>query len=255
MIKVSFNRRIQRPSLRDLNPNIQSSNPLNISMGNPNLKPEYADNYEIAYKTAFKSATVNLSTYLRNNTDDIQPARLVKGDTIVSTVQNIGTEANYGFSIFINFPVSNHFSINGGADLYYRILKNNSPNLFLNATNDGLVQNYRIFGNYDFPKGWALQFFSFFQGKNINLQGYRTNPINHSLAVKKDLMGKKGTIGLGIDNFATPSYQVYSYLNSAYIQQSTTNTLYNFIVKVNLNYKIGKLSPVKKTKKSLEEDE
>ena len=255
MFKVSYNRRIQRPSLRDLNPNIQSSNPLNITVGNPNLKPEYADNYEIAYKTAYKSAIISLSTYLRYNTNDIQPARILKGDTIVSTVQNIGSEANYGVSVFINLPISNHFSINGGADLFYRILQNNSSNPFLHATNEGLVQNYRIFGNYDFPKGWALQFFSFFQGRNINLQGYRTNPISHSLAVKKDIINKKAMIGFGIDNFATPSYQVHSYLNSPYIEQSTTNTLYNFIAKVNFSYKIGRLNPVKKNKKSLEEDE
>ena len=254
LIKASYNRRIQRPSLRDLNPNIQGSNPLNISVGNPNLKPEYSDNFEIAYNTSYKIATINLSTYVRYNTNDIQSARQVRGDTIVSTVQNIGSEGNYGLSVFLNLPFSNAFSISGSADLYYRILKNNSPDPFINATNQGLVQNYRISGSYKFSKDWSLQFFSFFQGRNINLQGYRTNPISHSLAVKKDIMNKKGAIGFGIDNFATPTYQVNSYLTSAYLDQTTTNTLYNFIVKVNFSYKIGKLAPEKRAKKSLEED-
>ena len=110
-------------------------------------------------------------------------------------------------------------------------------------------------GNYNFSKGWALQFFTFFQGKNINLQGYRTNPINHSIAVKKDILNKNGALGLGLDNFMTPSYLVYSQLESPYIQQHTTTTLYNFIVKVTFSYKLGKIIPEKKSRKSLEEDD
>lgn len=254
LIKASYNRRIQRPSLRDLNPNIQGSNPLNISVGNPNLKPEYTDNYGLAYSTSYKIATIDLSTYVRYNTNDIQSARNVRGDTIVSTVQNIGSEGNYGASVFLNLPFSKKFSLSGSADLYYRILKNNSPDPFINATNQGLVQNYRLSGSYKFSRDWSFQFFSFFQGRNINLQGYRTNPISHSLAVKKDFTSRKGSIGLGIDNFVTPSYQVHSYLSSAYLDQTTTNTLYNFVAKVNFSYKIGKKAPERKAKKSLEED-
>ena len=254
LLKVSYNRRIQRPSLRDLNPNVQGSNPLNVTVGNPYLKPEYADNYEIAYRTSIKSASINTSLYLRNNTNDIQSARSVKGDTIVSTVQNIGTEANYGFSVFASIPLSGRFSINGGVDLYYRILNNNSPDPFINATNSGFVQNYRLFGNYNFTNGWSLQFFAIYQGKNFNLQGYRTNPINHSVAFKKEIFQKKGSIGLGLDNFATPSYVVYSELNSAYLKQSTTNTLYNFIVKVNFSYRIGRIQEGSPKKTLIDED-
>lgn len=255
LLKASYNRRIQRPNLQNLNPNLVASNPLNVTIGNPNLKPEYADNYEIAYKTFYKSASINFSSYVRYNTNDIQQARSVRHDTIVATFQNIGTEANYGASIFTSIPFSNHFSINGGIDYYYRILKNNSPDPALNATNQGLVQNYRLSGNYNFKNGWAVQFFGVYQGRNFNLQGYRTNPINHSLAVKKDILDKKGMLGIGLDNFLTPSYQVHSQLNSAYLAQYTTNTLYNFIVKVNFSYRIGRLSTDKKPKKSLEDEE
>ncbi len=255
LVKASYNRRIQRPSLRDLNPNLQASNPLSATIGNPNLKPEYTDNYELAYKTFIKSASINLSTFIRNNTNDIQQARIVRHDTIIAIYQNIGAENNYGVSIFVSVPFSNRFSINGGTDMYYRVLKNNSNDPFINATNHGLVRNYRLFGNYSFSNGWAVQFFSSFPGRNINLQGYRTNPISYSLGVKKDVMHKNGSLGLGLDNFATSSYQVRSQLTSAYLTQLTTNALYLFAVKVNFSYKIGKLSQDKKSKKAQEEED
>jgi outer membrane receptor protein involved in Fe transport len=255
LIKASYNRRIQRPSLRDLNPNLQASNPLNATIGNPNLKPEFADNYELSYKTFMKGSSINLSTFIRNNTNDIQQARMVRHDTIIAIFQNIGAENNYGVSIFVSIPISSRFSINGGTDMFYRVLKNNSNDPFINATNQGLVRNYRLFGNYNFSNGWAMQFFSNFQGRSINLQGYRTNPISYSLSVKKDVLGKNGSVGLGVDNFATRSYPVHSQLTSAYLAQYTTNTLYLFAVKVNFSYKIGRLSQDRKAKKALEEED
>jgi len=96
----------------------------------------------------------------------------------------------------------------------------------------------------------------FFQGRNINLQGYRTNPISHSLSVKKEIFQKNGSIGLGIDNFFTPAYKVHSQLDSPYLSQYTTNTLYNFMIKATFSYKIGKLTQDKnqrrgKTKRKL----
>lgn len=253
MIKVSFNKRIQRPGLRDLNPNLQASNPKSATQGNPNLKPEYANNYEIAYKTNLKNATINLSTFVRYNTNDIQPARIIRHDTIISISQNIGTEANYGASVFASIPVGDRFTINGGTDILYRILKNNSNDPTINAKNQGLTPNFRLFGNYNFSNSWSAQFFGFYQGRSFNLQGYRSATINHSISVKKSLFKKNGSITFGMDNFFTPTFQVHSNLNSTYLTQNSTTTQHNFLLKVSFGYKIGKITPDKK--KQLSDDE
>ncbi len=253
MIKASYTRRIQRPGLRDLNPNIQGSNSKNVSVGNPYLKPEYADTYDLSYKTNIKDVTLNISTYVRYNSNDIQPVRIVRNDTIFAIAQNIGTEENYGTSVFASIPVSDKFTLNGGTDIFYRILRNNVSDPTLNATNSGITPNFRIFGTYNFNKLWSVQFFSAFQGKNYNLQGYRTNPISHSVSVKKNIWGKNGSLTLGLDNFATPSYQINSVLNSAYLNQTTTSTLKNFVIKVSFSYKIGRI--IESKKKNLAEDE
>ncbi len=253
MIKASYTRRIQRPGLRDLNPNVQGSNSKNVSVGNPYLKPEYADTYDLSYKTNIKDATINISTYVRYNSNDIQPARFVRNDTIFAIAQNIGTEENYGASIFVNIPVNDKFTLNGGIDIFYRILRNNVTDPILNATNSGVTPNIRISGSYNFNKLWSAQFFSTFQGRNYNLQGYRTNPISHSISVKKNIWGNNGSLTLGLDNFATPSYQVHSVLNSAYLNQTTTNTLVNFVIKASFSYKIGRIVESKK-KNLVEED-
>ena len=58
---------------------------------------------------------------------------------------------------------------------------------------------------------------------------------------------------MGVDNFMTPSYKVHSELKSFYLTQSQTNNLYNFIVRINFSYKIGKLLP-EKSKEELNEE-
>lgn len=253
LFKISYNKRIQRPNLRDLNPNLQASNPKNATQGNPNLKPEYTHLAEIAYKTNIKNATINLSAFMRYNTNDIQPARIIRKDTIISMSQNIGTEANYGISVFVSVPVSDKFTINGGTDTFYRILKNNSNDPNLNATMQGLTPNFRLFGSYNFSREWSFQFFASYQGRSYNLQGYRTSPINHSISVKKNVLGKNGSLTLGLDNFATPTYVVRSQLNSALLDQTTKNTLHNFIIKASFSYRFGRVAQTKK--KQLDEDD
>ena len=51
-LKFAYSRRIQRPSLRFLNPNVNASNPLDISQGNPNLEPEFTNNFESPLEVA-----------------------------------------------------------------------------------------------------------------------------------------------------------------------------------------------------------
>src|SRR6185369_8565535 len=97
--------------------------------------------------------------------------------------------------------------------------------------------------------------FAFFQGRQYNLQGYRTNVISHNISVKKDIWNKAGSFGAGIENFFTPAYNVTSVLSSTYISQTTTTTLHNFIFKVNFSYKIGKKLPERLSKKKLNQDE
>jgi outer membrane receptor protein involved in Fe transport len=106
MVKAAYNRRIQRPSLQFLNPNIEASNPLQISQGNPLLDPEFTDNYELAYNTYYKEASINLSTFFRNSSGSIQSVRTVQDDGVVYRfgldIQNLYFNFRLEFLIYLN---------------------------------------------------------------------------------------------------------------------------------------------------------
>jgi outer membrane receptor protein involved in Fe transport len=256
-LKVAYNRRIQRPSIQFLNPNIQASNPLNITEGNPNLSPEYSNNYEVSYSALIKSVTMNVAAFYRNTDNAIQSVRDISGDTVRTTFKNIGLQDAYGVNLFLNINLSNKFSLNAGTDTYYAVLKNNSNDIY-SASNTGWVSNFRLFGNYNLNNGWGLQFFGFYRGTQVQLQGYQGGFRMYSLSVKKDFANKKGSIGAGMENFFTPTMKIQNYSESSVLVQDNYNTLYNFSFKVNFSYRIGKMSmnnPPRRNKKSINNDD
>jgi len=254
--KVAYNRRIQRPSIQFLNPNIQASNPLNVSVGNPKLDPEYTNNYELSYSTFIKGTSLNFSSFMRNTDGSIQRVRDIKGDTIRTTFQNIGQEDAYGLSVFTNVNAGK-LSLNGGVDTYYAVLNNNITDPTLAAKNTGWVYNARLFGSYNLSKGWGIQFFTFYRGQQVQLQGTQGGFGVYSLSFRKDLADKKGSIGFGAENFFYPSITVKGSQSSYFLDQQTTSVTTNMNFKVTFSYRIGKMSmeAPRRRKKSINNDD
>jgi outer membrane receptor protein involved in Fe transport len=268
VIKLSYNRRIQRPSLQFLNPNVQASNPLNASAGNPLLRPEYTNNYELGYSTTVKQkVNVNVTAFVRNTTGAIQTVRVPLPDSLnpnriqgalLSTFQNAGTENAYGGSLFAGTN-SGKLSLNGSVDMYYAVLRNNDPSALYNSSNKGTVVNARVFGSYDLGKSYSLQAFGFYRGQQVQLQGFQSGFGIYSLSLQKSFAEKRGSIGFGAENFftgsirirtdvATPYVDSYAYngvnvpINGPILQQQSSNVIHNLNFKVNFSYRIGKLT-------------
>ncbi len=240
-LKTSYNRRIQRPSIQYLNPNIQASNPFNRTVGNPSLDPEYTNNFEAGYSTFINGTSLSFTGFVRNSNNAIQSLRNVASDTIITTYANIGKENAYGMSVFANVSLGK-FSINGGGDVYYADLANNVPDPLQNASNTGWVYNGRLFGSYDLGNNWALQGFGYFRGKRVNLQGYQGGFRMYSLGINKSFKSKKGSIGLGLENFLAPSMKIKSKTETPVIIQNSTTVMNNLSFRFNFSYRIGKMS-------------
>ena len=78
----------------------------------------------------------------------------------------------------------------------------------------------------------------------------------YNLSVRKDLKNKKGSFGIGAENFLTNGINIRNETNSPVISQVSYNTMRNMNFRVNFTYSIGKMSfgPQKK-KKSVNNDD
>ncbi len=244
-LKASYNRRIQRPSIRYLNPNIERSNNLDVTVGNPRLNPEYTNNYELSYSTLLKGLVLNISTFARVTNGSIQSVRVpdvIEGEAVLKTTyQNIGVENAYGSSIFLNVNMGK-LSLNGGSDIYYAIIDNSNPVDSLRASNEGMVASGRVFGSYNFNKGWGAQFFSFYRGRQVQLQGSQGGFYMYSLGFRKEFNEKRGSIGFAAENFLQPSIKIRTDLESPLLRQTSLNTRNNMSFRITFSYRLGKMS-------------
>lgn len=244
-LKASYNRRIQRPSIRYLNPNIQRENNLDVTVGNPELAPEYTNNFELSYSTLLKGVMLNISGFARLTNDGIQSVRVpdvIEGVNVLKTTyQNIGMDNAYGTSIFLNVNAGK-LSLNGGTDVYYSMIDNNNPVDSLRASNEGMVASGRLFGNYDFGKGWGAQFFSFYRGRQVQLQGTQGGFYMYSLGARKEFNEKRGSIGVAAENFLQSSIKMRTELESPLLRQTRVNTRNNLSFRITFSYRIGKMS-------------
>ncbi|EMR03270.1 TonB-dependent receptor domain-containing protein [Cesiribacter andamanensis] len=243
-IKLAYNRRIQRPSLQFLNPNAQNPDPTIRRVGNPELDPEFTNNFELGYSTYFKTTSLNLTTYVRSTNNSIQTVRNRAEDGALETsFFNIGQESAYGASLFGGSSLfGKKLTLNGGTDFYYADLANNVADPDQRAANSGWVVNLRAFGNYSLGKGWGLQGFGFYRSGQVQLQGYQGGFGIYSLNLRKEFHEKRGTIGFGAENFLGRTIRIQNEVNSPSFSQQSTNVMHNLNFKVNVSYRLGKMS-------------
>jgi outer membrane receptor protein involved in Fe transport len=267
-LKLAYNRRIQRPSIRFLNPNLQFSNNRSVTQGNPVLDPEYTNNIELGYSTFIKGTTLNFSTFWRGTNNAIQDIRMIyneeynrlnniESDTILTTYKNIGSQNAFGLNVFANAMIGRNLTLNGGFDVYYTVLDNNIPATDINGTNpfgqysahnEGWITSIRLNGSYKLPKGYSVQAFGMYRGQQVQLQGTQGGFGMYNLGLRKDFNNKKGSLGLAMENFLTREIIMKNEMVSPLIERHGLNAMRNMSFRLNFTYRIGKMSVDSKPK-------
>ena len=126
-VQASYSRKINRPRLNDLNPFVEISDPLNISVGNPRLKPEYADSYELNYLKFFNTTTLEASAFYKQTHDEIVRSRfLTDSGVTVTTKENLASSKSYGVELIALSQVTPWLSFNGSIS-YFNSITNGVP--------------------------------------------------------------------------------------------------------------------------------
>ncbi|HEY4196097.1 MAG TPA: outer membrane beta-barrel protein [Mucilaginibacter sp.] len=260
-LNFGFTQRIQRPGIFQLNPFVDRSNPTFINTGNPALKPELDNTFELNYSNFAKNAiNIGLSYAFSNNS--IQNVSSLhtqevgnKRDTVTyTTFENLGTNKTLGLNINTNVNFTKQFtmSLNGQVN-----------HIWLSGTfndkmyrNDGFTGN--AFGNlrYKFDNGFAVGFNAGFFSGNVNLQGSSSAFIFNQYLISKEFFNKKFTL-VFVANNPYGKYNTFrSTVNSADFYQTTYNQNYYRSFAVRLNFRFGKLnSDIKKNQHGINNDD
>lgn len=246
--KLAYNKRIQRPGLQQLNPNFNSANPQNITVGDPSLKPEITDNFELTLSKNIKKTFINASFFGRITNNAISQIR-VPSDTlegaIITTYKNIGRQHAYGTNIFANIAATSKINVGLFANIIYNTLTGQvlgTDNVSQTITNSGFNVSGGLFSQATFKNGWGAQAFGFLQGNQVQLQGNQGGFAFYTVGIKKDFKNKKGSIGIAGENFFNKRFAIHSELQSAQFNQVSNIYMYNRGVRLTFSYKIGKMT-------------
>lgn len=211
-IGVSYSRRIDRPQYDNLNPFVYNLDPYTYQKGNPYLKPQYTNNFELNY-TYNKSITLSLG-YSRT-TDVISeiPGADPKTKIGFVTSQNLETQINYSANLFAPYTITQWWSGNVNATAFYLGFKSNG----LEGGNLDRGQTaYQLRANETFTpiKGYRFELTGNYQSALTYALFYVKPQYSVDAGVSHSFLNKKANLKLSVSdifntrrNDVTSNYQ------------------------------------------------
>ncbi len=218
-IQFNFSRRIRRPNFWQINPYVDINDPANIRMGNPKLRPEFINSFEVNYVKNYSKGSFISSMYWRNNPDDITQysdtitvqqyddlkEAGINPDAILSTFINANTTNRYGLELVLQHKASENFEITPTFNLQYRKVNATVNNLDL--SNDGFNWDFQLNTSYKFSaknkspfKNTSLQLTGEYESPRVIPQGRMKSQYSVDFALRKDILKEKGTFTFSIND-------------------------------------------------------
>lgn len=205
ILSAAYKRAISRPSFWTMNPVRTQLSEFSYQVGNPDLKPVYANNFSLT-GIFFYRYSLTLGASLQDNiiqqlsmVDDADPT----GRTLKYLHVNLHNVYQYYAQLSIPAQVTPWWSINAnllGVMIDQKIVSNQANDRTFTA--QGYMAN-----SFTLPKGWSIDLSGHFMTDahigNLTQKGTG----NISLAVKKQLLGDKLTLNIGLNNILPTSNQ------------------------------------------------
>ena len=193
VLVASYGRRIGRPSYGSLNPFTFFVDKFTYFSGNPFLKPQFTDNYKLAY--SFRSLFTVAVAY--NLTTDVQNETIHKdGNVFVSTTGNIGQQRTWDFSVNSNLQPAKWWSVN----LYAEVYKNTYQGAFYTGYLNQSQYTFSANGNNQFTisKTWSAELSGWYNsgGTYGQFVSIPTGMLN--AAVQKKILNNKASIKFNV---------------------------------------------------------
>jgi ferric enterobactin receptor len=208
LVKLSYSKRINRPDYEELNPFINTSDPKNLTTGNPFLKPELSHRVELAYNQELgKAGSFSATIFYRRNEADIQPfvryyPTYQVGDSVYHNIavtrrENIGQENNTGLMLFSDLHPGDKLTVRMNLMAFHRYTINQ---LDQGYNTNSFNYRFNINATYQFSPTLVSEFFGNFNSARNEAQGKYPSTMTYSFAVRKQFWNKKGSLALTTTN-------------------------------------------------------
>ena len=194
-LQASYSRRVNYPDDWALNPLPMYSDSYVYQTGNPNLKPEFIDSYELNTLAMFKTWTLNTSLFYRQNNNALSRLFQIRDDGIMEiTFDNMAHERYAGIEASANFQFGKAFGLNVSGSAWWQQNRGQSGNDDVNL--EDVSYNARCMMNYKFLKNTRAQLTVMYNGPALHNNGRMKGFAMADLSLRQDLLKQKLSLTL-----------------------------------------------------------
>ncbi len=250
--RLSYSKRIARPNYLTLNPYVQYIDAYTLDRGNPNLKPQFYDSFELNY--IYKSKlSFGLYGYLYQdgfvNVIDYQTTENYN----ILYESNASKGSRFGFTASIPFEVGKFWTMQFGLDAYLETEKSNIQNYAYDGTGAGYEIN--TYHRFTLPDSWVISLNGFLTGRNNTPTGYNPMVYDFSGSIKKSLLKDKIQVVAGCNNILKKSmWNSHSTVNNVQTHWVNKWETRRFYLQLTYNFGSNKEKKVKNTSLSDEQN-
>lgn len=196
-----YNRRVDRPNEVDIRIFPKYDDAEIIKVGNPALRPQFTNSYELGYKTTLKKGYFYSALYHRSTDGTItRIATQVPPSTLIYTVfQNAGHSSNTGVEMVFQHDFSKLVSLNTNVNVYRNIIdaftvENKYPvvSTYSASKEEFTSGNVKLNGVFHLPKKTDIQVTSVYLAPDIIPQGKIGTRFSVDMGIKKLIQKSKG---------------------------------------------------------------
>ena len=248
--QAAYSRRIERPDYGDLNPFRVFRDPLLFYQGNPFLKPELINTFQLSH--SFKNKYTTAISY--NQTSDVMTwmnGQIDELNTTFEMPQNLNKLINYGLSFtastaFFGWWTGTHFA---------NVFRNEYAGQGENGDFSSKATSFSMNSQNTFKagKGFTLELNAFYNGGSVyGISRYKGNYMISS-GIQKLILKEKGSLKLLInDIFQSKQFREHTLYGNidmnSHIRLDSRRAILSF------SYRFGNENLVKKERKTGSED-
>lgn len=243
----SYSKRVNRPSVRQLNPLHDYADPYNYRVGNPDLDPENIHSTEISLSKRWEKFTLMPAIYYKYIDNAIKRIKTRDDNGIgVVTYMNLDYGSSYGTELIANYKPIKWLDLNGSANVGYKKMQDKTDG---SLSNEDFAWSSKLISSFKLPFGFKFQASYYYYGERVIPQGYISPMQWLDLGLRKSFWENKATLSIrASDILRTREFNIHidtdEYVSDLHFQRYPTYVLVSF------TYQVGKKVRKKQKRRS-----
>jgi hypothetical protein len=252
-LRLSYQMRIRRPSISELNPYAQEIMPGYVQLGNPDLTSEKTHNTTLTYSNFGGAVGGNIQASYMTSSNDIGSTYYVKDNIYYTSYGNVGHNQTFSLSGYLSVRFNSKINLSLNGSVSYERYSFAQQNLYNHGWSDYIGANF----SYTMPWKIEMNAYGGASSRNIDLQSWNSGWRYYGLAFsRKFLKDERLKISVSGMNIFTVSKKYRNHSWGDNFDYKCKINVKNWSVGLSVSYTLGSMkADVKQTSNVISNDD